>query len=180
MQQKLEKGLIILCLVGGLALALIWATACEKIHEPDFRVNWKWLNVPISVQMEDDPSLGWEKELKTAVRRWNDDVGCDIFVVVDAGAVVKVVHGGSHPTMRGGTTAILINQIPNRATIEMYNVGQNDKAYIVLLHELGRVLGLDDDPQSCSAMNRNVVECDVMRVRITDKDRKAVRRRYCH
>ena len=159
---------ILLCLIG-----------CEKVYEPGFAHDWKW-KTPINIAMKVD--VGWDKYMKSAIGKWHDAVGCDIFNIVDhtAPADVLVVHGGSHETMKGGAWVNIVSGSPAHGEIRMFNVGTGNEAFSVLLHELGMILGLDgNDPQPWSVMNRNVVERDSMYIRITDKDRAAVRDRYC-
>lgn len=173
-------GIVAVFLLATIVAVLIQISCIgERVHEPGMAQSWSWPSMPLGIAMEFD--VDWDTELDAAVKRWESDVGCNLFAVVAPhNAHVIVEHGGSHPTMKGGAWVVLVNGAPDRGTIRMYNVGTSGVAYGVLLHELGMILGLDgNDPQSWSAMNRNSAGYDSMYIRISDKDRAAVRDRYC-
>lgn len=161
-------------------LILLLVAACAD-EETTFAHNWKWDSTPIVVTP--DPDVEFDRELALAVKGWNRAAGCPIFAV-GADGPVTIELANPHESLRGTSWIRLVGGTPVQGWIKLHGVAQTQVAYVVLLHELGRILGLGDDrTQRHSAMHPNIAEMDPLDgpgVRITSKDGDAVGKRYCH
>lgn len=147
--------------------------------EPVWSGDWAWDRVPVRVAA--DPEVGYDASLRAAVRTWNREAGCALFVLAEP-AEVSISIGDVHESRRGWTEGYAIGGRITRAEITLHSVTDTGMAYRVLLHELGRALGLAGSgwPEPApSAMNNAIAERDLGIVLVTHADRTALREAYC-
>ena len=165
-------------------LVLVIATCfvscrCERPVEPTTAGSWEWAYVPVGIQIAAD--VGYERELRAAIREWNNAAGCEVFVLADDGPI-RITQGDDHETVRGWTEVHAVGDRITRAEITLHGVTDAGMAYRVFMHELGRALALEGaywpEPES-SVMHNDIASRTEMPWLVTYADRGAVRARYC-
>ena len=157
-------------------LALLTCT-CVAGQEPVFLPEPPWYQLgpaPLRVMASSDLDE-YAESVSAAVRFWNRELGCDVFVLYEGIAPDVIIELGGNSSAAAGSAQL----VGGHALVLIFNNGLADItiAYLVLAHELGHVLGLAHDYQRNSVMYRRVT--DVWPLMVTDADRAALKARYC-
>ena len=174
---------------GIFAFVLLTLFACERRVEPTFEPDpLDWPHVPLRVAGVDGAG---GRSLKAAVDLWVDQVGCELFVLSSEEDADVLVDFDAPPA--GTNCAWQCNPRRHAACTCYAPTKQEWRIYYpapstidvdlwVWSHELCHVIGLAHD------VGRKMSPCrpdaskgpsDHVMLRVTDADRKAVRRKHC-
>ena len=162
--------------IAAITLALI---ACPREPEPTVEGPQAWPVVPVLISVDAD--VGWSASIDLGIKTWNDAAGCELLRLGEPGQIT-ISLGDVHKTRRGWTEVWSIGDRITRAEISLHSVAERGQAYRVILHELGRSLGLRGalwpEPPS-SAMRNDIAALTSYPVRVTHADGAALFARYC-
>lgn len=198
MKLKLSKtGLAVLvgAVVMGIGIGALHLR--DRAHERTFfpegdRRDRTWAVTPVAVAPSAGVNEQFARAVHDAVASINDQVGCNLLTLHGAPVQIRILAvtddvpcqargeplpdgaGAASYVCHDGTTDVLLDglQVEPR------------KVYVLLVHELGHALGLDDDPGSDDVMGPHLSEQswqDVTRPLpwLSTKDRGALHARYC-
>lgn len=173
-----------LALLGGLAA---WRAAVEAERVEPVWLEAPgvvpWAHTPIRVRLAADLDT-YAEAVHAAVRMWNEQAGCQLFREEPPEELdydVRVVFLKDEPC--GGVASDPGKDVAastyfcagGGVDISVEHLDEMQVAYVVFAHELGHVLGLAHDPSGLMAPMASTAEL----VLPSDKDRLAVRARYC-
>ena len=142
-----------------------------------------WRSLPIRVRMAADLDT-YAVAASTAMRMWNEQVGCQLFKEVPPESMsyeVRILFLEGQPCE--GVTPVPDHKVAasvyfcqmGGVDISVERLDEMQAAYAVFAHELGHVLGLAHDPSGLMAPRTEAMTL----VLPSDKDIAAVRERYC-
>lgn len=196
MKLKLSRtGGVMLLVAVVFAAAVLALRVRERAREATFftdRRDRVWETRPVVVSASAAVSEQFTRQVREAVEALNDEIGCTVLTTRGAPVQVRVLAvdddvpckakgeplpdgaGAATYVCHDGTTDVLLDglQVEPR------------KAHVLIKHELGHALGLDDDPGSDDLMAPHLPDAswqDVTRPLpwLSTKDRQALSRRYC-
>jgi hypothetical protein len=178
--------IFVVVIVGVILItALLTWTSCSTPtdREPTWEGTWRWApaDVPIGV---DAPGFDWSRELDSAIAVLNDAAGCRV-LERRTGGPVHVELGDDLAEVRGWTEVHAVGDRITRAEVAIGGIGDIGTAHRVLVHELGRALGLaggvterDGEPPT-SYMHRHIADREEFPWLVTTADSRALRGAYC-
>lgn len=161
-----------------------------------------WATTPVVVSASADVAKHFERQVREAVRDLNNEVGCTVLTTSGTTAQVRVLtiiddpcrdigRPEPLPDTAGGATYVcpeLVHGQPVPQVTDILLSGglvEPRKAYVIIKHELGHALGLDDDPGSDDVMAPHLTEESWQDWRrplpwLSSRDRTALADRYCN
>lgn len=150
-----------------------------------------WAVTPVVVSASAAVNEQFKTQVAEAVRDINNETKCSLVTISGAPVQIRVLDVSDDvPCMGKGeplpSTAGAATYVCEHGTTDILLSGlevEPRKAYVLLKHELGHALGLDDDPGSDDVMGPHLTEQswqDIVRPLpwLSSKDRKGLRGRY--
>lgn len=170
------------------ALGVVGALGTWRAAVDADRVEPVWLDIgtgikplaaPIRVLLAPDLDT-YTPVVRAAMRMWNDQAGCKVFVEADAAYDARFVFIKDDPcpgtTVADKETLARVHFCDDgTADIDVERLDEIQLAYEIVAHELGHVLGLAHDPVGLMAPGARPLTL----VYPSEKDTLAVRARYC-
>jgi len=157
--------------------------------------------LPVKVEWDKDAWGAHSESFVKAMGEINSAVKCQLFEAANGGGRVKIVSANGEPC---GSAEALVDDRGHAAQsyrcpdgtyeIHVSEPGDTTTSYLIVMHELGHVVGLAHDgryvvgehaPMFVSVMTPNVadharrMEAGKMLPTLSEKDAKALRERYC-
>lgn len=175
-------GIAVLALVAHIA----WAGSAERERtEGVWAKNARtWDKLPLAVGWDKSRLDPYNEGIRAAMKTWNREVGCTLFVEAATITVVRIVSADFTPcglpenNLGKGDVAGTWLCANGTAEIQLVRLDATDLAFKIVTHELGHVLGLDHDEGGLMTAG-SLEGLDLVFVRPSRADTKALRARYC-
>jgi hypothetical protein len=186
LEQKLWlKAVIVLPAIAGMFYSIWYLNSERQKAEPvwaDTAREWK---TPITVTWDKTYWEDYDESFREAIKLWNAD--CKIFEFVDQDADVLIKSDDGTPCGKFDPDGRIVEKdeaagtwyCGSRAEILIARPGDIREAYRIATHELGHVLGLAHDPPGPGVMESPPTKSVDEMIRASDKDRAAVKDRFC-
>lgn len=146
---------------------------CVSADEATFLDHAPPVKIPLGVSAPE-----YSRAKNAAVKLWHTTAGCELFT---PGNDVQIIpsNGARCGAPFAGDSTARAYKCSGHYEVQISYPGDLGHQTCIIFHELGHVLGLADDTRSSGAMYKHFCTKPGA-IRLSDKDTKAIKSRYCN